>query len=83
MLRYDDPSDGCPRDAGTPSFGSGKRPVGDPPSLSVGDKVTHDSNGPGVVVGVEGAGPDAVVKVDLGADGTKRMLLRYCPVTRL
>src|SRR5690606_15986542 len=38
---------GAPRDAGTPSFGSGKRQVGDVPSLAVGDKVTHDSYGLG------------------------------------
>ena len=74
---------GAPRDAGTPSFGSGKRPAGDVPSLAVGDKVTHDSYGLGTVVGVEGAGPNAVAKIDFGTDGVKRLLLRYSPVTKL
>ena len=74
---------GAPRDAGTPSFGSGKRPVGDTPSLAIGDKVTHDSYGLGTVVGVEGAGPNAVAKIDFGTDGVKRLLLRYSPVTKL
>jgi len=74
---------GAPRDAGTPSFGSRRTVVGDVPSLTVGDKVTHDSYGLGVVVGVEGAGPNAVAKIDFGTDGTKRLLLRYSPVTKL
>jgi DNA helicase-2/ATP-dependent DNA helicase PcrA len=73
---------GAPRDAQTPSFGSGRRPV-DAPSLEVGDKVTHDSYGLGVVVGLEGSGPNAVAKIDFGSDGTKRLLLRYSPVTKL
>ncbi|KGM14944.1 ATP-dependent DNA helicase PcrA, partial [Actinotalea fermentans ATCC 43279 = JCM 9966 = DSM 3133] len=60
---------GAPRDAGTPSFGSGKRPVGDTPSLAIGDKVTHDSYGLGTVVGVEGGGANAVAKIDFGTDG--------------
>jgi DNA helicase-2/ATP-dependent DNA helicase PcrA len=73
---------GAPRDA-APSFGSGKRQVSVVPDLAVGDKVTHDSYGMGVVVGLEGSGPNAVAKVDFGTDGTKRLLLRYSPVTKL
>jgi DNA helicase-2/ATP-dependent DNA helicase PcrA len=49
----------------------------------VGDRVTHDSYGLGTVVGIEGAGPNAVAKIDFGADGTKRLLLRYSPVVKL
>ena len=68
----------------TASFGSATpRPAGDVPSLAIGDKVTHDAYGVGTVVGVEGAGPNAVAKIDFGADGTKRLLLRYSPVTKL
>ena len=37
----------------------------------------------GTVVVVEGAGPNAVAKIDFGAEGTKRLLLRYSPVTKL
>ena len=66
------------------TFGSATpRPAGEIPALAVGDKVTHDSYGLGVVVGVEGAGPNAVAKIDFGTDGTKRLLLRYSPVTKL
>ncbi|MDT0165673.1 DNA helicase PcrA [Actinotalea sp. AC32] len=66
------------------SFGSATpRPAGDVPSLDVGDRVTHDAYGLGTVVAVEGAGPNAVAKIDFGADGTKRLLLRYSPVTKL
>ncbi|WP_029252264.1 DNA helicase PcrA [Paraoerskovia marina] len=53
------------------------------PSLSIGDRVTHDAYGLGTVVGVEGSGANAVAKIDFGADGTKRLLLRYSPVTLL
>ncbi len=67
-----------------PSFGSGSaRPSGDVPSLSVGDRVTHDTYGLGTVVVLEGSGPNAVAKVDFGTEGTKRLLLRYSPVTKL
>ncbi|NMR18971.1 DNA helicase PcrA [Cellulomonas fimi] len=67
-----------------PTFGSATpRPVGDVPSLAVGDKVTHDAYGMGTVVLVEGGGPNAVAKIDFGSEGTKRLLLRYSPVTKL
>jgi DNA helicase-2/ATP-dependent DNA helicase PcrA len=71
----------APRDD-APSFGAGKV-VGPVPDLAIGDKVTHDSYGLGVVVGIEGAGQNAVAKIDFGTDGTKRLLLRYSPVTKL
>ena len=68
----------------SPSFGSATpRSPGSVPDLDVGDKVTHDAYGMGTVVAVEGAGPNAVAKIDFGADGTKRLLLRYSPVTKL
>ncbi len=67
-----------------PKFGSATpRPAGEVPSLAVGDRVTHDAYGLGTVVGVEGGGPNAVAKVDFGSEGTKRLLLRYSPVTKL
>ncbi|WP_024287069.1 DNA helicase PcrA [Cellulomonas sp. KRMCY2] len=66
------------------TFGSATpRQAGDVPNLTIGDKVTHDAYGLGTVVGVEGAGANAVAKVDFGGDGTKRLLLRYSPVTKL
>lgn len=63
-------------------FGSAT-PRGDAPTLAIGDRVTHDAYGLGTVVGLEGAGPNAVAKVDFGSEGTKRLLLRYSPVTKL
>ncbi|MNU08735.1 ATP-dependent DNA helicase UvrD1 [compost metagenome] len=53
------------------------------PQLAIGDRVTHDSYGLGTVVALEGAGPNAVAKVDFGSEGTKRLLLRFSPVTKL
>ncbi|MFI2755169.1 DNA helicase PcrA [Cellulomonas sp. P22] len=66
------------------TFGSATpRPDGAIPDLALGDKVTHDAYGLGTVVGLEGAGPNAVAKVDFGSEGTKRLLLRFSPVTKL
>ncbi|WP_296664682.1 DNA helicase PcrA [Demequina sp.] len=48
-----------------------------------GDRVTHDKFGLGKVVGTEGSGRNAVVKVDFGADGVKRLVLRFNALTRL
>jgi DNA helicase II / ATP-dependent DNA helicase PcrA len=61
--------------------GPGTRPV---ISLSVGDKVSHDSFGVGTVVATAGAADKADATIDFGAaTGTKRLLLRYAPVERL
>jgi DNA helicase-2/ATP-dependent DNA helicase PcrA len=63
------------------SAGTGLRPV---PSLSPGDRVTHDAFGMGVVVGVRGADSSAEAEVDFGeAVGRKRLLLRYAPIVKL
>ena len=51
--------------------------------LEPGDRVTHDSFGLGTVIRVEGAGDKAVAHVDFRDQGTKRLLLRYAPVTKL
>ena len=53
------------------------------PSLTPGDRVTHDSFGMGSVVAVEGAGDRAVASIDFGSHGVKRLLLRYAPVEKL
>jgi len=66
------------------TFGSATpRPDSAIPQLGVGDRVTHDSYGLGTVVAIEGAGPNAVAKVDFCTDGVKRLLLRFSPVTKL
>ena len=51
--------------------------------LEVGDRVTHDKFGLGKVVALEGGGASAAAKVDLGAEGVKRLLLRFNPVEKL
>ncbi|MGN6613278.1 MAG: DNA helicase PcrA [Angustibacter sp.] len=58
----------------------GNRPI---IHLEPGDRVTHDTFGLGTVVAVEGVGDKTVAKVDFGADGEKRLLLRYAPVEKL
>jgi DNA helicase-2/ATP-dependent DNA helicase PcrA len=70
--------------SGGATFGSATpRPDAAIPTLAVGDRVTHDAYGLGTVVAVEGGGPNAVAKVDFGSEGTKRLLLRYSPVTKI
>jgi DNA helicase-2/ATP-dependent DNA helicase PcrA len=60
---------------------AGNRPV---PSLSPGDKVTHDSYGLGTVVSVQGSGDDPEAKIDFGGDyGVKHLVLRYAPIEKL
>ncbi|MBB1258821.1 DNA helicase PcrA [Streptomyces alkaliterrae] len=52
-------------------------------SLSVGDRVTHDSFGLGRVVAVKGSGEGAEATIDFGDPKPKRLLLRYAPVEKL
>ena len=67
--------------AATPGVRSpGNRP---PIHLVPGDRVTHDTFGLGTVVQVEGDGDKAMAHVDFRDEGTKRLLLRYAPVTKL
>ncbi|MQA83295.1 MAG: DNA helicase PcrA [Streptosporangiales bacterium] len=54
------------------------------PSLSAGDKVTHDAFGLGTVLSVEGSGDKTAATVDFGGDdGVKKLLLRYAPIEKL
>lgn len=52
-------------------------------SLSVGDRVTHDTFGLGRVVAVKGSGDNAEATIDFGGEKPKRLLLRYAPVQKL
>jgi DNA helicase-2/ATP-dependent DNA helicase PcrA len=52
-------------------------------SLSVGDRVTHDSFGLGRVVAVKGSGDNSEATIDFGGEKPKRLLLRYAPVQKL
>jgi DNA helicase-2/ATP-dependent DNA helicase PcrA len=63
------------------SAGTGNRPI---PSLSPGDRVTHDAFGMGKVVAVRGQDASAEAEVDFGDEvGRKRLLLRYAPIVKL
>jgi DNA helicase II / ATP-dependent DNA helicase PcrA len=63
------------------SGGVGNRPV---PSLTPGDRVSHDSFGLGTVVSTSGLGDNAQAKVDFGATiGAKTFVLRYAPLVKL
>jgi DNA helicase-2/ATP-dependent DNA helicase PcrA len=54
------------------------------PSLSPGDKVTHDAYGLGTVVSVQGSGDDPEAKIDFGGEyGIKHLVLRYAPIEKL
>ena len=61
--------------------GAGLRPV---PVLAPGDRVTHDTFGLGTVVSVSGGGDGARADIEFGGGlGSKALLLRYAPVTKL
>ncbi len=51
--------------------------------LKVGDRVRHARFGEGVVRSIGGEGLDAKAEVDFGAEGVKRLLLRFAKLERL
>ncbi|WP_086693943.1 DNA helicase PcrA [Streptomyces recifensis] len=59
---------------------AGEKPV---VSLAIGDRVTHDQFGLGMVVAVAGEGDKAQATIDFGGGNAKRLLLRYAPVEKL
>ncbi len=59
--------------------GSGGGDVG----FEAGDRVLSDKFGMGKVVGTEGAGRNAVAKVDFGDQGVKRLVLRFNNLEKL
>lgn len=73
------------RATGAPSAGFPNRirPNREVISVSVGEKVSHESFGLGTVTEVNGTGDKTVAVVDFGSAGTKRLLLRYAPVEKL
>ncbi|MCB0915412.1 MAG: DNA helicase PcrA [Actinobacteria bacterium] len=52
-------------------------------NLTPGERVVHPSFGLGTVVTTRGVGDRAEASIDFGSEGTKRLLLRYAPVSRL
>ncbi|MDR2252917.1 MAG: UvrD-helicase domain-containing protein [Bifidobacteriaceae bacterium] len=66
------------------AFGSATpRPASDVPRLEAGDLVTHDAYGLGRVVAVEGGADNQVARIEFREDGTKRILVRFAPITKL
>jgi DNA helicase II / ATP-dependent DNA helicase PcrA len=54
------------------------------PSLSPGDKVTHDAYGLGTVLSLQGSADDPEAKIDFGGEyGIKHLVLRYAPIEKL
>jgi DNA helicase II / ATP-dependent DNA helicase PcrA len=54
------------------------------PSLSPGDKVTHDAYGLGTVLSLQGSSDDPEAKIDFGGEyGVKHLVLRYAPIEKL
>ncbi|WP_067970174.1 UvrD-helicase domain-containing protein [Nocardiopsis trehalosi] len=63
-----------------------RRPAvtGNVPTLSPGDKVTHDAFGMGTVILVDGAGDRTKARIDFGADiGEKDFLVKFAPIEKL
>ncbi|MEV0202492.1 DNA helicase PcrA [Nonomuraea sp. NPDC050691] len=53
------------------------------PSLTPGDRVSHDAFGLGTVVSVDGQAEKTKVKIDFGSGGEKTLLLAYAPLEKL
>ncbi|WP_327093279.1 DNA helicase PcrA [Nonomuraea sp. NBC_01738] len=53
------------------------------PTLTPGDRVTHDAFGLGTVVAVDGVAEKTKVKIDFGSGGEKTLLLAYAPLEKL
>lgn len=51
--------------------------------LAIGDRVSHDTFGLGVVIAVSGEGEKSEATINFGTFGEKRLLLRYAPVDKL
>ena len=51
--------------------------------LIVGERVSHDTFGLGVVIAVAGEADKAEATIKFGQYGEKRLLLRYAPVEKL
>ncbi len=64
----------------SPSRARRTRPI---PSLTVGDRVTHDTHGMGRVVELRGVAEKAQAGVDFGDGATRWFVLRYAPLEKL
>jgi len=48
---------------------------------NVGDNITHPKWGPGEVMGIEGAGGDAIITINFVSVGEKNLMLKYAKLT--
>ncbi|MDA2812497.1 UvrD-helicase domain-containing protein [Nocardiopsis sp. RSe5-2] len=72
---------GSPRPRREPSA---RKPSKDVPTLSPGDKVTHDKFGMGTVMLVDGAGDRTKARIDFGADiGEKDFVVKFAPIEKI
>lgn len=51
--------------------------------FSLGDKITHDQYGIGIVVDIQDKGRNSILTVDFDSVGVKRLMLRIAPIKRL
>lgn len=66
--------------AAAPAAGAGANPGG----FRMGDKVSHNKWGTGVVVAVKGSGDDTELQIAFPAPvGVKRLLAKFAPITKL
>ncbi|MDX3851765.1 caspase, EACC1-associated type [Streptomyces sp. AK02-01A] len=52
-------------------------------ALAVGDRISHESFGQGIVVSVTGSGQDTQATISFGENKPKRFLLRYAPIVKI
>jgi DNA helicase-2/ATP-dependent DNA helicase PcrA len=51
--------------------------------LAIGDRITHDDFGTGLVLGVNGEGAKRIAEVLFDAVGKKKLLIKIAPITKL
>ncbi|MDA2807518.1 UvrD-helicase domain-containing protein [Nocardiopsis suaedae] len=72
---------GSPRPRKEPAARKASKDV---PTLSPGDKVTHDKFGMGTVMLVDGAGDRTKARIDFGADiGEKDFVVKFAPIEKI
>lgn len=68
-------------ESGQPKKASKPKTAAEIPALHVGQKVHHDIYGDGKVLGLEGEGTGAIARVKFKTGATKRLLLKFAPLT--
>ena len=65
------------RSASRPGDGGSRVPLEKPPGLNLGSRVTHPKFGDGIVLNIEGGGPQARVQVNFDDVGTKWLVMAF------